>query len=234
MYLLRALIIWGWAPVVITALAVIGYLYELPMLLTLSAIGVVLVVGLIIAGLNARDKELENASLKLKDLAGYFNRRFTGNSSLSIFNIISSATLVENSTIWEWARSCGTCQRIFDSWCASFIARAETDFRTRMYSIYLRKYINELWLISTHYYEFIEQFYEITTRYELHTETLEQYHRFVIEYNAFVQNLQDNISELRKMRKTEVEPPSVRMAKELSGLIRGPLDTPPATPQDTP
>lgn len=226
MRLLRALVNWGWAPVIITALAAAGYLYELPMEITLPVMVAIIIIGLIIAGVNATEKELEVVSLRLKDLSGYFSRRFTGNSSLSIFSIISGLSANDNPSIWEWARSCATCQRIFDTWCASFIARSETDFRTRMYSIYLRKYLNELWLINNHYFEFIEQFHEIAERFEIHPETREQYGRFVIEYNAFAQNLQDNITELRKMHKTEIEPPSVRLARELK-KPKGGLSPPP-------
>ena len=36
-----------------------------------------------------------------------------------------------------------------------------------------------------------------------------------MEYNAFVQDFRDNISELRKIGKTGIEPPSVNFAKEL-------------------
>ena len=45
---------------------------------------------------------------------------------------------------------------------------------------------------------------------------MEQYHKFVAEYNVFVQEFQDNISELRKVVKTGIEPPSVKLAKELT------------------
>lgn len=226
MRLLRALVSWGWAPVIITALAAAGYLYELPMEITLPVMVAIIIIGLIIAGVNAREKKLEVVSLRLKDLSGYFSRRFTGNSSLSIFSIISGLSTNDNPSIWEWARSCGTCQRIFDTWCASFIARAEADFRTRMYSIYLRKYLNELWLINNHYFEFIEQFCEIAERFEIHPETHEQYGRFVLEYNAFAQNLQDNITELRKMHKTEIAPAGVKLARELKKPKAG-LSPPP-------
>jgi hypothetical protein len=37
-----------------------------------------------------------------------------------------------------------------------------------------------------------------------------------VEYNAFVQDFRDNIGELRKVARTEIEPPAVKFAKELS------------------
>ena len=50
---------------------------------------------------------------------------------------------------------------------------------------------------------------------ELPRETIDLYNRFVMEYNAFVQDFRDNIAELRKVAKTEVEPPSVKFAREI-------------------
>jgi len=58
----------------------------------------------------------------------------------------------------------------------------------------------------------------VAEKVELPRETIDQYNRFVVEYNAFAQDFRDNISELRKVAKTEVEPPSVKFAKELSGV----------------
>jgi hypothetical protein len=36
-----------------------------------------------------------------------------------------------------------------------------------------------------------------------------------MEYNTFVQNFRENIAELRKAARTEIEPPSVKLANEL-------------------
>ena len=190
---------------------------------------IILDIGLVMAMLSAREKELERASLRLRDLAGYFTRRFTGNSSLSIFSIITTLFTTDSTTAWEWARACDMSQRIFNTWCDGFINRAETDLRTRMFNIYLRNYLNELWLINIHYYEFIEQFYEIAQKIETPRETIEQYNRFVMEYNAFAQNFQDSITELRKMHKTEIEPPSVKFARELPVMSH--IATDPNLPQ---
>ena len=177
---------------------------------------VILVIGLVVVAIRAREKKLELSSQKLRQLAGYFTRRFTGNSSLSIFAIINSLFKTELPELWDWARACDMAQRIFNTWCNSFIDRVESDIRTRGFGVYLRTYLNELWLVNNHYHEFVEQFYEVAERVEIPPETVDQYNRFVMEYNAFAQDFRDNISELRKVAKTEIEPPSVKFAKELS------------------
>ena len=216
MYILRTIVNWGWSPILITALAVAGYIYEWPIEVIAPALVVILVIGLAVALVGAKEKELELSSQRLRQLAGYFNRRFTGTSSLSIFAIIDSLFNIDNPELWDWARACDIVQRIFNTWCDSFIDRVESDIRTRRFDIYLRTYLNELWLVNSHYYEFIEQFYEIAQKVEIPKETIDQYNRFVVEYNAFAQDFRDNISELRKVAKTEIEPPSVKFAKELS------------------
>ena len=92
----------------------------------------------------------------------------------------------------------------------------------RRFTVYLRTYLNELWLINSHYYEFVEQFYELAEKVEIPQETTDQYNRFVMEYNAFVQHFQDSIVELKKVARTEIEPPSVKLARELSGIKPAP------------
>lgn len=216
--ILRTIVSWGWSPFLITALAVVGYRYEWPIEIIASVLVIILVIGLVVAVLGARERELELALLRLKQLAGYFNRRFMGKSSLSIFSVIDGLFAIDNPQIWDWARACGMSQRVFDAWCESFIIRVESDIRTRRFDVYRRAYLNELWLMSTHYYEFIEQFYELAQKIEVPQETKEQYNRFVMEYNGFVQNFRDNIVEMNKAAKTEIEPPSVKFAKELSGV----------------
>ena len=213
--ILRTIVSWGWSPILITALAVIGYIREWPIVVLAPVLIIILVIGLVMAATGGREKELERSSLRLKELAGYFNRRFAGNSSLSIFTIIDSLFKVDNPKVWDWARACDMSQRIFNTWCDSLISRVESDVRTRGLVLYLRTYLNELWAINNHYYEFIEQFYEIAEKVETPPETKDQYNRFVMEYNAFVQNFQDSISELKKFARTEIEPPSVKLAKEL-------------------
>ena len=88
----------------------------------------------------------------------------------------------------------------------------------RRFGLYLRTYLNELWLVNSHYYEFVEQFYEIARKIEIPQETIDQYNRFVVEFNTFVQNFRDCIAELKKTAKTEIEPPSLKLASELSGV----------------
>jgi len=216
MYTLKTIVGWGWSPILITALAVLGFIYDWGIWTVVPVLIVILVIGLVVAAVRAREKKLELSSQKLRQLAGYFTRRFTGNSSLSIFAIINSLFKTEVPGLWDWARACDMAQRIFNTWCSSFIDRVESDIRTRSFSVYSRTYLNELWLVNNHYYEFVEQFYEVAERVEVPPETVDQYNRFVAEYNAFVQDFRDNVSELRKVARTEIEPPGVKFAKELS------------------
>ena len=216
--ILRTVITWGWSPIVITALAILGYRYEWQIEIFAPVLVLIMIIGLVLALLGARERELELALLRLRQLASYFNRRFMGKSSLSIFSVIDSIYAIDNPLVWEWARACGMAQRIFDAWCESFIIRVESDLRTRRFDVYRRAYLNELWLMSTHYYEFIEQFYELAQKMEMPRETVEQYNRFVMEYNGFVQNFQDNIAEMNRTAKTEIEPPSVKFANALAAV----------------
>ena len=216
MYILRTMLNWGWCPILITALAVLGYIYQWSIWTVTPVLIVILVIGLVVAVAGAKRKELELSLLRLRQLAGYFNRRFTGNSSLSIFAIIDSLFNIDNPKLWDWARACDISQRIFNTWCDCFIGRVESDIRAGRFDVYLRTYLNELWLINSHYYEFVEQFYEIAEKVEIPPEAIDQYNRFVIEYNAFAQDFRDNISELTKVARTEIEPPSVKFATELS------------------
>ncbi|GAG56539.1 unnamed protein product, partial [marine sediment metagenome] len=209
MYILRTIISQGWSPILITAVAIAGYVYEWPIGAVIPALAIILVIGLVVAATGAKEKELELSSLRLKELAGHFNRRFAGNSSLSIFAIIDSLFNIDNPKLWDWARACDMSQRVFNTWCSSFIGRVESDIRTRRLTVYLRTYLNELWLVNSHYYEFVEQFYEIAEKVEIPPETIDQYNRFVMEYNAFAQDFRDSISELRKIAKTEIEPPAL-------------------------
>ncbi len=216
MYILKTIINRGWCLILITAVAVVSSIYEWPIEVVAPVLGVILVIGLVVAIIGAREKQLELSSQRLRQLAGYFNRRFMGNSSLSIFAIIDSLFNIDNPKLWDWARACDISQRIFNTWCSSFISRVESDIRTRRFDIYLRTYLNELWLVNSHYFEFVEQFYEVAAKVEIPQETIDQYNRFVTEYNAFAQDFRDNISELRRVARTEIEPPSVNFAKELS------------------
>ena len=79
----------GWSAILIAIVAIVGYYYEWPIEILALALFVILIVGLAVAATGGRERELERASHRLKELAGYFSRRFAGNSSLSIFVIIN-------------------------------------------------------------------------------------------------------------------------------------------------
>lgn len=216
MNVLKTMVYRGWALILITAVAVIGYLYEWPIEALATALGIILVTGLVTALVGAREKELERSSHRLRQLAGYFSRRFMGDSSLSIFAIIDSLFKTDDPKLWDWARACDMSQRIFNTWCSSFTSRLEIDTRTGRFVVYLRSYLTELWLMTSLYHEFIEQFYEIAEKVAIPQETLEQYQKFVVEYNTFVEQFRDSISEMKKVARTEIEPPSVKLAYEVS------------------
>lgn len=225
MYVLSTIIRWGWCPTLITALAIIGRHYEWPLWLLAAVLVVILIIGLVVAISTARERTVERASMRLKQLVGYFNRRFTGDSSLSIFAIIRSLLTSDNARVWGWARETEVAQRIFNTWCDSFTDRVESDIRTRRFILYLRTYQSELWLINSHYYEFMEQFCEVAQSMELPSELIDQYNRLVEEYNAFIQQFRDNIAELRRVARTEIEPPSVKFAKAIPGTKPTPQPT---------
>lgn len=213
--MLRTMFNRGWWPALITAIAVVGLVYEWPIEAVAPPLVVILVIGLVVAVIQARKNEMELQTIRLRQLAGYFNRRFMGNSSLSIFTIIDNLFSIDNPKIWDWARACGISQRIFDTWANNFITRVESDFRNRRHATYLHTYLNELWSINNHYQEFTEQFYEVAEKFEVTPEIVGQYNRFAVEYNAFVQNFRDTITELRNVARTEIEAPSVKFAREL-------------------
>ena len=216
MRVLRAVIRWGWCSILITALAIVGSVFEWEIWIIAPVLGVILGVGLVAVARDARDRELRLSFLRLWHLAGYFTRRFTGNSSLSIFAIIDSLFNIDNPKLWDWARACDASQRVFNSWCNSFISRVESDIGTGRVAVCLPIYLNELWLVNSHYYELVEQFYEVAEKFEIPQETIDLYNRFVVEYNAFVQDFRDSVSELKGIAETAIEPPSVKFAKELS------------------
>ena len=215
MRILRTIINRGWCPILITALAVVGFIFDWETWIVAPVLGVILVIGLVMVVRGARERELKLSFLRLWHLAGYFNRRFMGNSSLSIFAIIDSLFNIDNPKLWDWARACDMSKRIFNTWSNSFISRIESDVRSGRLEAYLHTYLNELWLVNNHYYEFIEQFYEVAEKVEIPQETIDHYNRLVMEYNAFAQEFRDNISQFKRVTRTEIEPPSVRFAQEL-------------------
>jgi len=213
----RKLLNWGWSPFLITVLAVVGAIFEWPVEVVGPVLIVILIIGLVMAATAVREKRLEQLALRLNELGGHFNRRFMGDSSLSIFVVIRTLLASDNARVWAWARECEVAQRVFNTWASSFATRLESDIRGRRFSAYLRTSLNELWLLNTHYYEFIEQFSEVAEKVELPPETMDLYNRFAVEYNAFIQDFRDSIAELREFARTEIEPPSVNFARELRG-----------------
>lgn len=215
MYTLRIIVNRGWYPALITVLAVLGVLYSWPIEWVAPALIFILALGLVVTVIRARERQLERAVFKLRQLAEYFHRRFMGDSTLSIFVIIDSLFNIENPSLWDWARACDMSRRIFNSWCSSFINRMESDIGVTKLADYPSTYLNELWLITSQYYDFVEQFYEIAAKVEVPQETIDQYHKFVMEYNAFAQDFREHITELRSIARTGIEPPSVKLAQEV-------------------
>ena len=211
----KTLVSRGWYPALITAIAVVGIIYSISINILVPALVIILCLGLVITVITARKSELERQAVKLTQLTGYFNRRFVGNSTASIFAVIEGLFSLEEPKIWDWARACGMSQRIFDTWAEHFSNRAESDLRARRYSIFLQTHLDELWAINNHYYEYTEQFCEIADRYDIPAEAIEHYNRFAAEYNAFVQNFREAVTELRNVAHTQIEAPSVKLAREL-------------------
>jgi hypothetical protein len=215
MYMLKIIINRGWYPALITVLAVLGILYRWPVEWVTPALIFILALGLVVTVIRARERQLERAVFRLRQLAEYFHRRFMGDSTLSIFVIIDSLFNIDNPKLWDWARACDMSQRIFNSWCSSFIDRMESDIGVTKLADYLSTYLNELWQITNHYHDFVEQFYEIAAKVEVPQETLDQYGKFAMEYNAFAQNFREHITELRSIARTGIEPPSIKLAQEV-------------------
>jgi hypothetical protein len=213
----RKLLSWGWSPCLITVLAVVGAIFEWPIEILGPLLVIILVIGLAMVASGVREKRLEQLALRLNELGGHFNRRFMGDSSLSIFVVVRTLLTTDNARVWAWARECEVAQRVFNTWASSFATRLESDIRGRRFRVYLRTSLNELWLLNSHYYEFVEQFTEVAEKLELPPETMELYNRFTVEYNAFIQDFRDSIAELREFARTELEPPSVNFAREVRG-----------------
>jgi hypothetical protein len=226
------LLSWGWSPFLITVLAVVGVVLGWPVEVLAPMLVVILVIGLVMVASSVREKRLEQLALRLNELGGHFNRRFMAESSLSIFIVIRTLLTTDNARVWAWARECEVAQRVFNTWASSFATRLESDIRGRRFRTYLRTSLNELWLLVTLYYEFVEQFTEVAGKTELPPETVELYNRFAVEYNAFVQDFRDSIAELREFARTEIEPPSVSFARELKAV--GPVQAKEVGPERKP
>ncbi len=207
----------GWLPVLIAAVAVVGIVYGISINIVVPVMAGLLCIGLAVLIINTRKNQLELQSVKLTQLAEYFNRRFMGNASFTIFSAIEGLFGIENPTIWEWARSCDVSKRIFDSWSDSFASRVTSDLRARRFTNFLQTHLNELWAINNHYYEFVEQFHEVALKYEVPPNVIEDYRRFAVEYNGFVENFRDAITGLKQAARTHLEAPGVKLAPELPG-----------------
>ena len=218
--MLRAVINWAWCPVLLTALAVAGLVLKWPIETVVPALIIIFAIGLVTVIIGYRRNQLEHASLRISQLAGYFNRRFTGNSPVSIFVVIDGMFKIDEPRLWDWARACSASQRVFNDWCNSFVSRIESDVRSKKSAAYLSTHLNELWLINNHYSEFIDQLCEVAGSFSLPRDITDPYNRFAMEYNAFVQEFRENISELRKVVKTAIDPPSVKLARELGGGLQ--------------
>ena len=218
----KTLVSRGWYPTLITAVAVVSLIFYdiVPFTVIVPALVILLFIGLAVTIIGARKNELERQSLRLAQLTTHFNRSFMGNSSVSIFAAIDGLFSVEDPKVWDWARACSMSQRIFDTWTDSFATRVESDLRGRRFTLFLHSHLNELWSINTHYFEFTEQFCEIVGRYQVPPDVIEQYNKFAVEYNVFVENFRDTITELRNIARTQIEAPSIRLARELPAIRR--------------
>ena len=98
----RKLLNWGWSPFLITVLAVVGAIFEWPVEVVGPVLIVILIIGLVMAATAAREKRLEQLALRLNELGGHFNRRFMGDSSLSIFVVIRTLLTSDNARVWAW------------------------------------------------------------------------------------------------------------------------------------
>lgn len=207
----------GWFAALITVIAVLALIFydSVPYTWVVPGLIVLLFIGLIVAIITARADKLGAQSLRLSQMASHFNRRFTGNSTVSIFAIIDDLFGMENEQVWEWARGCEMTRRVFDSWAENFTARVESDLQNRRFMVFLKTHINELWAMNNHYYEFVEQFTEIAEKLDIPRNTREHYRKFTEEYNIFVQNFREAINELRLVARTQLEAPSVKLAREL-------------------
>jgi hypothetical protein len=210
----RNIISRGWLPVLIAVVAAVAIIYDVSVNIIVPVLAGLVCVGIAVVIINTRKDQLELQSLKLAQLASYFNRRFMGNASITIFSVIEGLFGVENQAIWEWARACDTSKRIFDSWSDSFTSRVENDLRARRFTNFLQTHLNELWAINNHYYEFIGQFQEVAARYEVPANVSEEYRRFAMEYNGFVERFREAITGLQKAGGTHLEAPGVKLAPE--------------------
>lgn len=201
-----------WAPAAIAALLIAGFAYKWPVEMLGPGLGVLFIAGVFSTVSYFTQRNSKRSALQLKEMATYFARRFAGGSSLSVFSIIEGLNGPSAPAIREWLRGCDMSQLIFDDWCQGFAARIEHDANGGKLT---RLYLRELWSMIIHYQEFVEQFYEVAEKAGISQDTVGRYNRFVAEYNPFIQRFQDYVGKLRRANRTEVEPPSMKLAREL-------------------
>lgn len=201
--------------VVIAGTAVAGLFYRWPLEILVPVLSVLFLAGILVTFSYYNTVKLKNSLWKLKEFGVYFVHRFAGNSSQSIFAIINSLFNIDNAGLQEWVRACNMSQQVFNAWCNGFVIRIENDSKATRYNVYISIYLHELWSLAVHYQEYIEQFCTAAEKIGIQQETVDQYNRFLAEYNPFVQKFREYIGNLKKANKTEIEPPSVELFKEL-------------------
>ena len=210
--MLKNIIVWIWSPIIMLGIAIGGMLAGWESWITVVLMSVVLVAGVAVAIITAAERENEKISGNIRQLASHFTRRFGGESSYSIFAIIRELFRTQDPELWEYAHSCEQTERVYNTWSENFISRMETDSATGRYTLYIRRHLQELWMLNNHYHEYIEQLRDIAEKVNLPTEMIEQYNRFSAEYNSFVNSFREIISSGHKSGKTNLEANSVKDA----------------------
>ena len=72
MYTLRIIVNRGWYPALITVLAVLGVLYNWPIEWVAPALIFILALGLVVTVIRARERQLERAVFRMRQLANTF------------------------------------------------------------------------------------------------------------------------------------------------------------------
>jgi len=208
----KNLLVWLWSPILMLLVSAVGILAEWESWLTLVLMGAVMLVGVAIAIITAQERQNEKISDRIRQISGYFTRRFGGESSYSVFAIIRELFRTKDPELWEYAHACEQTERVYNTWCENYISRLETDSATGRFAIYIRRYLQELWMLNNLYHEYIEQFRDIAEKVELPTEIIEQYNRFSAEYNSFTNSFRELINLALKSGKTELDANSVKDA----------------------
>ncbi|MCL2474935.1 MAG: hypothetical protein FWF37_02230 [Chloroflexi bacterium] len=208
----KNLFVWLWSPILMLLIGVVGNLAEWENWLTLGLMSAVMLIGIAVAIITAQERANEKISDRIRQVSGYFTRRFGGESSYSVFAIIRELFRTKDPELWEYAHACEQTERVYNTWCENYISRIETDSATGRFAIYIRRYLQELWMLNSLYHEYIEQLRDIAEKVELPTEMIEQYNRFSAEYNSFTNSFRELINLAVKSGKTELDANSVKDA----------------------